>query len=172
LAALQTLAKARHYNVHFGQLGPSLLEAWPAGEARFLQTEMLVAAIGTEAAVSLPDLRPLYRACRQAASNADVREACQRIAGTLLQHNDSLMGVGIGLRLGRSAGLPAADLQAVEAQVNQENQVAVAMDESFSDQPWSCASNALLVEWAQEVQQHGEWGAMQRRLAAQATPRR
>jgi hypothetical protein len=172
LAALQALATATRFQAHFGQLGPSLLAVWPAGEARFLQTELLVAATGVEAAVGLPSLIPLTRACREGAANAGIRDACQRIARTMLQHSDTLFGVNVGLGLGRVSGLPPKELQGVQALQGQAHQATEALTEHLADQPWSCSSNTLWVEWAGEVQQHGEWRAIQRRLAARAAPSR
>jgi hypothetical protein len=172
LAALQALAQTRRYHLHFGQLGASLLAAWPAGEARFLQTEMLVSATGIEAAVAIPSLAPLSRSCREGAAQADIREACQRIARTMLQHSDTLLGVGMGHGLGRTAGLPPEGLEAARALVQEAYKAIEPIDDQMAEQPWSCASNTQFVEWAGEVQQHGEWGAIQRRMAARASARR
>ncbi len=172
LTALQALAQARRYHVHFGQLGASMLAAWPAGEAPFLQTEMLIRTIGIDAAAALPALLPLSRSCREGSAQADIRDACQRIARTMLQHSDSLMGVGIGMGLGRAAGLPVAELEAARAMVHEAYQANETLDGHMADQPWSCTSNTQLVEWVGEVQQYGEWRALQRRLAARAQLRR
>jgi hypothetical protein len=172
LATLQALATATRLQVHFGQLGPSLLAAWPAGEARFLQTELLVAAMVHEAASGLPSLMPLTRACREGAANADIRDACQRIARTMFQHSDTLFGVNVGLGLGRVSGLPPEELRGVQSLKGQAHHATEALTKHLADQPWSCTSNTTLVAWAGEVQQHGEWLAIQRRLAARAAPSR
>jgi hypothetical protein len=168
---LQSMATARRHHEHWGQLGPALLEAWPAGQPRFFQVELLVLAIGVEQAGVVPPMTALVNACRDGAADAAVRDACQRIARTLLQHSDSMRGVGIGIGLGRVAGLPAAEIDAARSQLQAASGATLGVDEGLRAQPWSCASHAALLAWTGEIQRHGEWGALQRRLAAAPPPR-
>jgi hypothetical protein len=171
-AALQALATARRFDVHFGQLAPALLAAWPPGQPRALQVDLIVRAIGVEAAAMVSALQPLSSACREHAADAQARAACQQLARTLIRHSDTMLGVGVGLGLGRAAGLPAAETEPVRALLDQSPSVAIGVDQELAVQPWSCASHATMLAWVGETQQHGEWGALQRRLAAAPPPPR
>jgi hypothetical protein len=62
--------------------------------------------------------------------------------------------------------LPAAELDPVGAVLQPSSGVAFAQDVQLPVQPWSCASHATMLAWVGETQQHGEWGALQRRRAA------
>jgi hypothetical protein len=90
----------------------------------------------------------------------------------MFQHSDTLFGVNVGLGLGRVSGLPPEELRGVQSLKGQAHHATEALTKHLADQPWSCTSNTTLVAWAGEVQQHGEWLAIQRRLAARAAPSR
>jgi hypothetical protein len=168
---LQRLAGTSAYRVHFGELAALVLRAWPSGEPRFLQAELLLRATSLDSMV-MPAVQALVQHCRQGAADAAVREPCQDIARTLLRDSDTLLGVHLGLALGQAAGLPADLLAGVQARSRAAMEHLVAQTEPWADQPWSCASTEWHANWVADMRKHqGEWGALQQRLGAASAPR-
>jgi hypothetical protein len=162
-ATVHKLARSTRAELHFGALPATLARAWPSEAPRHLLSPVLVAAIGTEAAFSTPPMHPLVQACRDPA----VQAACQSIARTLLrQGRKSLLEMGLGLGLGRVAGLPAEELARVKAEQQLLSQRAAEVIPGDPEQPLSCRSVEALKGWVQEVESLGEVEALRRRLQA------
>jgi hypothetical protein len=173
-AMLRRLAGATRLHTHSGQLAGTLVAAWPASQPRFVLRALIVEVAGIEAASAWPlGASALVRNCRT--TDPALRLPCQQIARTLLQHSDSHLGVGLGLSVGRQAGLPTQVLDAARQESGELRASQVQAWEEHATEPGSCRHVDVVVAWVGEAAQYGEWHAMKRlraQRAAMTTPQR
>ena len=159
------LAAAGHFSLRWGAAVREALPAAPADIAPYLRLQLLVWAIGIEAAVPMPSAQPLLRLCApplQAGSEELAR--CSALATVLVEHSDALLGHGLGTRIAERAGWPAARLAALRAE--RERMEQASMQLPFDEkQPLSCDSVERMTRLVDERAQYGELGHLKRKAA-------
>lgn len=146
-------------------LTSAVRSAAPAGLPPYLLQELLVQAIGVQAA--LVDRAPYWALgyCRMA--SGEPRAACAALANTLEQRGPDLLSLGVSRIIGARVGWPAARVAAAEAE---ERRLRGQEPPLETEQPWSCRAVEAFSDWLDERDTLGERAALQRR-AAKAAPR-
>jgi hypothetical protein len=174
--ALTPLAAAEHFSVRWMALSSTLLEAMPADAPGYAQQALLQHTIGIDAAMSLPSLSPVSRACRGATrADSPLRAPCERIARTWTNKADTFYIEAFGLAVGRD-WLWSTEEYAARRGESQELQRVWSsrlhgfdqVDSEAARQPFSCAAVAVTRRWLTMVGRYGEIGAL-RKLRADST---
>jgi len=168
-AAFAHVLAARRFDLHYTALTQSVLEAMPADVLPYLQQMLWIESIGIEAAAGLPPLRPVLDWCREPLlPGSHRRAACAALANMLIDHSDTMIGVGIGLRLAERSGMPKAE---AEARRQTLRKLMAQQGQPFAGpEPQSCAAVARSKDWLLLWSRLGEVGAL-RAWAASAPPR-
>ena len=168
--ALQALRAATRFQVHWGQLPATVLEALPPERLPYLDLSLFVEAIGVQAALPDDSFMTLLERCRPPpAAGSERQRDCDAWAELLAGKADTLLARFIGLRLGAQAGWPPAR---VAAQKEALNALTASVNSPLAgSNPLSCASIEALRDQVRLVAEHGEVQALRLRAAAASAPK-
>jgi hypothetical protein len=165
-ALLPRMAMAQRFDLHFHALLDAVLQGMPSAVMPYLQQQLWIEAIGIEAATALPSLQALGAACAEPLDRGSPRRAaCGAIARTMVEHSDTLLGAGMGLRLAERTYMPQAEAKALRAALTTGMAPSPVLFEG--PQPLSCASVDRVRTWMQQLASQGEMAS----LRAASTPR-
>lgn len=168
--AMYHLAMSNRYEEGWGALQGHLLQSLPAGEEHLLgAAEILVEAIGIDAAYAIPPMQVMMGYCSaKLLGDSNRREICGRIADTLLDHSNTLLDWQMGRALLARVGGSAARLQEVADQAdafsatgNGRIEEPIALD---------CRAIERQLEQARDLGQLGELGMARRAVAKSGKP--
>jgi hypothetical protein len=106
--ALFQMANARHNASGFFDLVGAVVNATPDDDASQLAGWLLATqAVGLQAAVTLPGLRPMLHGCRgEALRDANRAQSCAALAEMMTERSDTLLDSMMGAAIGRQIGWP------------------------------------------------------------------
>jgi hypothetical protein len=166
---LASMAQTRHHSLHFGRMSGTVMSAVPADVPGYLRMVLAIDLIGRDAALSMASPEPLVAACRAAAGatppDADRLGRCDAVAQVMAGHSDTLVGTGVGVRLGQAIGWPAAQVRQLRADIDALHAGVPDIDER---QPLACAAIVPLEQHLAQVGALGEVAALRQRAAARA----
>ncbi len=162
--AMHQIAQARRSHHGWGVLPGLVLDHAPAAAQALEAThQLLVSAIGVEAAWVIPGYQTISPFCKaEALADTNRREICRQIAEVLAEQSDTLLDRSFGASIGKRVGWPAERTDAMRAEFAALSQT-VADAGVDPDRP-TCAALRRSVDYIRSVGADGELGAM-RRLA-------
>lgn len=137
--ALHRIASARRQSLGYFDTAGAVLDATPDDDGAQLAAWLLVGeVIGVEAAVGIPGLTPLRKACMgEALVDANRLQTCSAIAEVLTERSDTSLDRGIGLSIGKNVGWPAERYERLVAESTAYSMAMMSNDSSADD--FGCA---------------------------------
>ncbi|HEX3398346.1 MAG TPA: hypothetical protein VHS76_16695 [Steroidobacteraceae bacterium] len=133
---------------------------FPADVSALERSVIATQVIGIEAALPMPPYHPLLKHCAIAAmQDAGVKEQCETLAEILTAHSGSILDFAMGLAIGKRAGWPAAQIDAMEQEKDAMMESIMRVTPPGDADPWSCAGVARLNDYVSLRNQLGEIGA-------------
>jgi hypothetical protein len=164
--ALQAVIDAPQFNSHLGALAAQALAAMPSGIPAYVQSGLLVEALGLDLAIWDTDSwRDLNGLCKSPIPTNSAQETrCKAVASLLVARSDTLIGYQMGSRIGERAGWPKAQEEARREQANAL--VSSSQDFHVMEQPRSCEALQFMRQWVKDLVSKGEMVTMRERVAA------
>ncbi len=168
--ALAGLRQASAFRSGWAHLAAIEQEAMPAAVLPYVQAQLVVEAIGIEAALRDPTMLLLSGLCRAPWGDAKTmsREDCDALARLMVERGDTLQALLTATSIGKRLGWPAERLESLgrEAEVAMREIPAINLENE--ENPFSCRAVQARHEWVREVARDGERAALRARLPASA----
>lgn len=142
-------------------LSQPVVSVGAAGLPPYLLQELLVQAIGVQAAMVDGALYRAIDHCRKAA-DGERRATCLTLADALAERGRDVVTMAVGRSIGSRSGWSAARVDASKAE---ERNLIERMPLQEEAQPWSCRAVETTVQWVADSDRLGERAALQMRSA-------
>ena len=164
-AALHRASVAPRIDYRVLDFAPLALAFLPATLSRAERAQLVVAGIGIQAALAVPQYQVISKSCAEARmADSNQRQTCAALAELLVTKGPTLIDLHIGRRIGERAGWPPERVEGLGAKFEALMQVMIDQQMGAPGGHLSCATAERAERWWREQAPIGERAAAERAL--------
>jgi hypothetical protein len=156
-AAMHRASLSRSARLHSDAFFGLALDAIHVDAPATERMNILVAAIGIQAAFAVPQYQAASRRCSvQAMQDMNLRQTCAAIADLMVTRGRSMLELAIARGIGERAGWPADRVDLIRAKIDAYQRALLNRLDSSPGGPVGCQAMRFAETWWRAVSEHGE----------------